>query len=282
MIYKNHETNENYSKMTMRQLQQVWADLLGKPIGDRYLLSQSVKIAKGSKKGFETGVAYMPANKKFDGGHTCSDEKKAGCGDNCLVYTGHMALPNGVMAREDRFVLFLKDPALFFEILKREILKQERRARKKGFLSAGRMNGTTDLDWTRILFDGRTVFEHFPQTTWYDYTKNPNLARNYLNHGIDVTLSWYKRLDTSVALELLDQGANLAIAYYDRLPEFQVMGDRKVQVIDGDETDLRFLDPRGVIVGLKFKSATMHTEASERNARALESGFIIESNHVIV
>jgi hypothetical protein len=39
-------------------------------------------------------------------------------------------------------------------------------------------------------------------------------------------------------------------------------------VVDGDETDLRFLDPKGVIVGLKAKG----------KGKKDESGFVVRLN----
>jgi hypothetical protein len=80
---------------------------------------------------------------------------------------------------------------------------------------------------------------------------------------------------------LLDRGVNIAIAYRDKLPIAQVMGDRMVDVINGDEHDLRFLDRRGVIVGLKYKNQTMHDRAREVNQTTDQSGFIVSSDYVI-
>lgn len=281
MIYKNHAINPNYAKMTKRALLQLWANIIGKPYAERYLLSESAKIVKGEKFGYVTGVQYLPAAERVAGGHTCSHSELADCAGPCLIKSGHMALPEAVEARADRLKLFLKDPALWFEIFKRECATLKRRADSIGFNKAGRCNGTTDLDWTRILFEGRSVFEHIDGIQWYDYTKNPNLAQNYLRAGVSITFSWYKRADSKRVLELLDQGVNIAITYRDSVPEAQTILDRMVPVLDGDRHDLRFLDQRGHIVGLKYKFATMSKNAVEINRRALESGFIIKANDAI-
>lgn len=278
MIYGNHKLNREYGKLSLKTLQILWAQTIGKPYSQRYLLSKSVKVIKGEKMGWITGVLYAPAATKFQGGHTCSHSELARCAGPCLVHSGHMALDGAVNARADRLQLLIKDPALWFEILSRECARLKRRARARGYRVAGRLNGTTDLDWTRILFDGKSVFQRIKGITWYDYTKNPKLAESYVSAGISVTFSWYDKASASKVLDLLDRGVNIAIAYKDKLPETQKIGGRTIRVIDGDQSDLRFKDCRGVVVGLKYKFATMSKDAAEINARALQSGFIIQSN----
>jgi hypothetical protein len=281
VIYKDHSIRSDYRTLSTKVLKDLWAKAINRPFSDRYLLSQSAKIVKGEKFGYLTGVCYMSPAVAFDGGNTCSHHKAGDCRGPCLVSSGHMALDGAVEARADRLALLLKDPALYFEILSRELKALQKRAKRKGIKTAGRMNGTTDLDWSRIQFNGKTIFQHFPRIAWYDYTKNPKLAENYISAGISVTFSWYKRADTSTVLSLLDRGVNVAIAYKDRLAETQKIGGRSVPVINGDQSDLRFEDVRGVVVGLKYKFATMSKNSAEINARALESGFIINSDHAI-
>lgn len=280
-IYKNHQINPEYKNLSKKALLMLWAELIGKPYTDRYILSESAKVVKGEKFGYLSAVCYMTPAFAFAGGNTCSHHTLGNCAGPCLVHSGHMSLKEAIEARADRLALFLKNPALFFEILSRELMLLEKRAHKKELKAAGRMNGTTDLNWVKIRFDGKTIFEHFPGICWYDYTKNPRLAEDYLAAGISITFSWYKKADTQKVLELLDRGVNIAIAYKDQIPEFQKIGDRMVPTINGDAHDLCFEDPRGVIRALKYKFATMAKNSAEINARALESGFIIMSDHQI-
>ena len=281
VIYKDHPIRSDYKSMSTKALKALWADLLGKAPIDRYLLSESVKVIKGEKVGYLTGVQYMTANLKIGKDHTCAGEKKAKCGEWCLVMSGHMAGKGAIEARADRLALLTRNPSLYFELLSRELRALEKRAARKGFKPAGRLNGTTDLDWTRITFEGRTIFEHFPGITWYDYTKVPTIAENYSRAGVSITFSFYKKVPIDTLIGLLDRGVNIAIAYRDRLPIAQVLGGRMVDVINGDEHDLRFLDRRGVIVGLKYKNQTMHDRAREVNQTTDQSGFIVSSDYVI-
>ena len=50
--------------------------------------------------------------------------------------------------------------------------------------------------------------------------------------------------------DLLKRGVNVAVVYWKHLPETDFGG---FEVINGDETDLRFADPLGKVVGLKYK-----------------------------
>jgi hypothetical protein len=192
-----------------------------------------------------------------------------------------MAGQGAIEARADRLVLLTRNPSLYFELLSRELKALEKRADRKGFKPAGRLNGTTDLDWTRITFNGKTIFDHFPGITWYDYTKVPTIAENYSRAGVSITFSFYKKAAIDTLIGLLDRGVNIAIAYRDKLPIAQVLGVRMVDVINGDEHDLRFLDRKGAIVGLKYKNQTMHDRAREVNQSTDQSGFIVSSDYVI-
>lgn len=284
MLYANHDVlTTGYENLTNKKLLELWSETIGKPYRPRYLLSESVKIIKGEKFGYLTGVLYMTNALKIAGINTCTHAILADCIKWCLVKSGQMAGLTAIEARFDRLQLLTKNPALFFEILKREIRKLLARAERKNLKTAIRLNGTTDLDWTRVQFSGKSIFEHFKKSRvrFYDYTKNPNLAENYKKAGISVTFSFYKKAQTEKLKELLKNGVNIAIAYRRGLPKNQIIGGESFPVIDGDLHDLRFRDRRGVIVGLRYKNASMDRSAREVNQTALESGFIILNGAVI-
>jgi hypothetical protein len=96
------------------------------------------------------------------------------------------------------------------------------------------------------MLPGMNVFECFPTVQFYDYTKI--LGRKV--KGIANYFLIFSKADgnDSDVAEAILQGMNVA-AVFDRVPG--VYMDKPV--IDADEHDLRFLDPRGVIAGLKAK-----------------------------
>jgi hypothetical protein len=81
-----------------------------------------------------------------------------------------------------------------------------------------------------------------------------------------LTLS-YSEADKDYAEQVyqavLDTGVNMAVVFRDKLPKTF----RGLRVINGDADDLRFLDPKGVVVGLKAKGKAKHDT----------SGFVIDA-----
>lgn len=143
--------------------------------------------------------------------------------------------------------------------LKKDIEKGIKLAAKLGLTPVFRLNGTSDLSWEKYdMLPGQNVFECFPTTQFYDYTKIlGRKVKDIANYFL--IFSKADGNDSDVAEAIL-QGMNVA-AVFDRVPG--VYMDK--QVIDADEHDLRFLDPRGVIAGLKAKG----------RAKKDYSGFVI-------
>jgi len=82
---------------------------------------------------------------------------------------------------------------------------------------------------------------------FYEYTK----VLNYLDHdqkNLDVTFSDSGRNDSDIDAAIRS-GHNVAVVFRDKLPKRW----KGRKVINGDKHDLRFKDPRGVIVGLIAK-----------------------------
>lgn len=274
-IYENHSIT----------IERVTPEYRKKHLGSKnaYILTRSsAKIIKGEKLGYITGVCYLRSFRKIGGINTCSHAKLAQCWFPCLENSGKMSLPSAIQARENRLNLLFENPQAFFSILIADIEKIERKAKKLGMGTAYRLNGTSDLEWNRILINGKSIFGLLPDLVWYDYTKNPKIAETYRNMGLSCTLSWYPKLDTKGVCDHLDQGGNIAIAYHGKkLPDTQQIGDQVYRVVDGDISDLRFLDNQGVVVGLRYKYAT-GKNSKEINQLAKKSEFIKYVDTLIV
>ena len=78
----------------------------------------------------------------------------------------------------------------------------------------------------------------------------------------------------AIAINLLKRGFNVAMVF-DKLPETY----NGFKVINGDLDDLRFLDEKNVIVGLKYKKNT-GKGGGEKNALAYSSGFAIRTQPI--
>ena len=104
-----------------------------------------------------------------------------------------------------------------------------------------RLNGTSDISWEKY-----GIIEKFPNVQFYDYTKVRNRKVSHLNN-YHLTFSKADGNDMDARLAA-SAGMNVAVVFKE-LPE-TYMGRK---VVNGDETDLRFLDEKSVVVGLKAK-----------------------------
>lgn len=204
------------------------------------------KTEKSVKKGYLTAILHLsPADMVAK--KTLCPFASAGCKAACLNTAGRGALhmmkgdAHPVQdARALRTIWWEKHRQSFLVQLQREIRNFVKYAKSKDLTPCIRLNGTSDILWER-----HGIIQKFPNVQFYDYTKIPN--RKNLPKNYHLTFSAVEDNDNSSALTLAG-GQNVAAVFH-KLPN-QWLG---YNVIDGDETDLRFLDPKGVVVGLKSK-----------------------------
>jgi hypothetical protein len=144
-----------------------------------------------------------------------------------------------------------------------DIESAERKANRGGMVPVFRLNGTSDIRWETIpcTRDGErfpNVMEAFPHLTFYDYTKLPN--RRNIPANYHLTFSRSESNENRLA-GVVRRGLNVAVVFAGDLPETY----RGLPVVSGDDTDLRFLDPKGCIVGLTAKG----------EAKGDTSGFVV-------
>ena len=217
-----------------------------------FLSTANPKTLKGEKKGYLTFILHLaPADLS---GHEVCPKRTAGCTATCLNTAGRGGMfrlgetTNVIQeARKRRTRVFFRNREVFMHLLTGDIKKAIKYAAARGFTAAFRLNGTSDLSWEKYACDGaRNVFERFPDVQFYDYTKVPRRkTANIPNYHLTFSLAEDNEKDVAWAIE---NGMNVAVVF-DRLPD-TYLGRR---VVNGDETDLRFLDPKNVIVGLKAK-----------------------------
>lgn len=229
----------------------------------KLLSTGNPKLLKGEKKGYMSFVLHLaPAD--LSGKNTCP-KATAGCKAACLNTAGRGGIfkkgetTNVIQqARVRKTKMFFEQRDEFMSLLIKEIKAGIKKAEKLGYIPAFRLNGTSDLSWEKYRVDGKTIFEMFPDVQFYDYTKVNNRKVSHIKN-YHLTFSKADGNDMDVRLAA-SNGLNVA-AVFRSLPETYLGRP----VINGDETDLRFLDPKGVIVGLKAKG----------KARKDTSGFVI-------
>ena len=243
----------------------------------RNLLStNNAKTVKGETSrevSYITHILYMsPFTANSKGINVCSHASK-GCAESCLVSSGMGGIYTTVkQGRINKTEYFLADRTGFLNQLKTEIEKAIVKAEKKNAIPVFRLNGTSDLSYEQYkIFEGKNIFELFPQVTFYDYTKNYTRFNKVLPSNYHLTFS-RSETNHSKAMELLAKGVNVAMVFTKTPSEYE-----GYEVINGDQDDLRMLDPKGVIVGLKYKFIT-GKGGKEKNIEAINSGFVIKTN----
>jgi hypothetical protein len=222
----------------------------------------NAKTKKGEKFGYKTfGIHLAPST--LSGFNACLWASKA-CIKACLNTAGHGQRESVQIARIEKTKKFFQEENLFMEKLVEEITAAIKSAKKANLTPCFRLNLTSDIPWEAKKINGQTLFELFPQVSFYDYTKSFNRMKNFLSGKMPQNYHLtFSRSESNEALcELVAKlGGNVAVVFRNSLPE-KYLGKK---VIDGDKNDLRFLDPKNSIVGLIEKG----------KAKNDESGFVV-------
>ncbi len=157
-------------------------------------------------------------------------------------------------ARINKTKFFVNEQETFLRQLWKETDNHIKLSNKKGLIPCERLNGTSDLRWEDYKLDGQNIFRAFPDLQFYDYTKHLDRAVAFANGKLPsnyhLTFSRSENTSDEQVAQLLGWGVNVAVVYGKELPETDFGG---FEVINGDENDLRFADPLGKVVGLKYK-----------------------------
>ena len=233
-------------------------------------VSSDYKTVKGERFGYLTGILYMMPNLRI-----CPASKIASCYDGCLQSAGRGAFNNVKFARMLKTQLFELYKDLFFSLLIHDIERLIKQADKKGMIPCIRLNGTSDIDYENypLIVDGvlyANIFSLFPNVVFYDYTKRVERLNGIIPTNYDITLS-YSEARSSYATKVLEYAkkykVNVAVVFHGhgvRLEKFPATF-KGLPIIDADDSDLRFLDEKGVICALSAKG----------KAKRDTSGFVI-------
>jgi hypothetical protein len=207
----------------------------------KLLSTANPKIQKGTKLGYLSFILHL-APSTLSGKNTCP-KATPGCIAACLNTAGRGGMfkkgENTNMIQQARIrktVMYFEQRDLFLATLEADIRKAIKFAERKGLTPVFRLNGTSDLSVEKW-----GIIEKFPTVQFYDYTKVLGRKIAHLPN-YHLTFSKADGNDADV-LKALKQGLSV-VAVYDQIPE---------GVPSADETDLRFLDPKGTMLGLKAK-----------------------------
>jgi len=230
------------------------------------LTTGNPKIAKSnaSNKGYLSCIQHL-APSRVSGYNVCPNAS-SGCIAACLNTAGHGVYKPVQDIRIARTRYFIEHRDKYLALLTAEIEKFIRKCKKLKLKPAVRLNGTSDIPWEKMV---PQLFTLYPSVQFYDYTKITNRMLRWcagqLPANYHLTFSRSEINETNCH-KILQAGGNVAVVFKGKQPNKW----NNVRVFNGDNTDQRFLDPQGVIVGLKAKG----------RARRDMSGFVIHTGKV--
>lgn len=246
-----------FYKLQLAVVQELWTRYAHAPIGYKEVLAvdSDAKTSKGRKLGYLTGICYF-APGSLSGYNVCRSASEA-CLKACLAFQGRARMKSSGIteARIRKTLRYFEDTDAFLASFLHDAFRLMRTACKLRLIPCVRPNGTSDLPKLAWY-----VADALPMLQVYDYTKHP---KPYLRTRSNYSLTFsYSGGNYAECMDALKNGVNVTVVFNKAKPlPATYWGYR---VVDGDESDLRFLDPKGVIVGLKSKgnSATLETSNS--------------------
>jgi hypothetical protein len=165
-------------------------------------------------------------------------------------------MPSVFAGRARKTEYYLTKRSNFLSEVREDIMALVRKAGRKSMIPAVRFDGTSDTG------EGIELAKQFPDVEFYDYTKVASRFRKKLPPNYHLTFS-RSESNEKTALRLLRSGKNVAVVFRGHLPEMW----KGFPVFDGDQSDARFLDPKGGwVIGLVEKG----------RAKKDSSGFVVE------
>ena len=231
----------------------------------KLLSTGNPKVLKGMAQGYNTYILHL-APASLSGYNTCPKATE-GCKAACLNTAGRGGMfkrgetTNTIQqARIRKTKYFYENRTAFMADLVKDIELAIKQSAKLGLTPVFRLNGTSDIAWEKYEVDGfANIFARFPNVQFYDYTIMLNRkVTNIKNYHL--TFSAADGNDNDV-YKAVQQGYNIAMVFNLKktleMPEYHIISSpgysKAVPVFNGDDSDLRFLDPKGVIVGLYAK-----------------------------
>jgi hypothetical protein len=236
--------------------------------------SSNAKVRKGEKKGYLTGILHL-APWKLSGFQVCS-MASINCIEVCLNTAGRGRFTKIQEIRIEKTRWYFKNRVSFMRQAIKDCRALERKCQRENKTPCVRLNGTSDIMWENVpitgqMIDGegreiryRNLMEMFPAITFYDYTKHMAHRRRNLPPNYSLTFSLSEKPESEEqAVEAMAAGWNVAVVFH-KVPQTFTIKGIEYPVFNGDVDDLRFLDPKGVIIGLTPKG----------KAKTDKSGFV--------
>jgi hypothetical protein len=201
-----------------------------------------------------------------------------GCIKLCLNKSGRALMQTADYhpvfdGRIARARLYFQNRPLFLAMLRHELTLAYKLAKRKNLRVIARLNVLSDIDWARVHPE---IIRDFPQVIFYGYTKLPSAMSRFADGAYPKNYYLtFSRSETNeqTSIDFLNRGCNATVVFNTKYSSASKQALPTTwngfPVIDGDETDLRFLDPQGVVVGLRAKGLARRKENQV-------SGFVVK------
>jgi hypothetical protein len=232
-------------------------------------IDTNAKTIKGEQYGIKTAILYlMPAEQ--GGTQLCPMAKTAGCEKACLFTAGRGAMNSVMLSRLRKTLYFNQYREQFMLQLQNELIRERAKAKRKGYKLIVRLNGTSDVRWENepIGHAYANIMQALPDIQFYDYTKIANRKNVPANYDLTFSYSGVEAYQPFVA-KAVANGDRIAVVFRDRAIVNAMLANGEtflgLPVVDGDDSDVRHLDPKGAVVALYAKG----------KARRDQSGFVV-------
>jgi len=249
-----------------------------KETGLAYLgaVAKSAKLMHSQEYSHQYTYAFYLAPAETSGYNICSHSTHE-CRLGCLATSGHAGMEilagKSTRIKDSRIKkvkMFYEEPEYFINWMIAEIKKYQRKAKKDGYFFSVRLNATSDIDWQNVKISGQTISEMFPEVNFYDYTKNAN---KFVGKPSNYHLTYsYTGRNWHLCEALLKRGNNVAMVFNVKNEKDLPAMYKGYSVINGDLTDYRIDDAKGIIVGLKWKKIANSAD----NKAIKESVFVVQ------
>ncbi len=225
----------------------------------KLLTMSNAKIAKSQTDEYLVAILHLKPSTTV-----CPNATK-GCLAACLNTAGRGRFDKTQTARQKKTDWLLRDRDSFMRQLAYDIVALERKAARENKQAVVRLNGTSDIAWEQqavstIISDGNGTIIHknlmvmFPNVRFYDYTKSYDRMFDSLhnqhwpcNYHLCFSRSESNDVECKIVLQHGGQVAIVADDYWDVASWDSHAMEMVNKIHKGDETDLRFLQPPGIV-----------------------------------
>lgn len=242
-------------------------------------INSSSKLIKNKKVSNNYTYVIYSAPSNMSGYNVCSHSTPE-CRLGCLNTSGRAGIEllsninTTTNARIKKSKLFFENQEYYMNWVVAEMKRFQKKAIKDNYDFSARLNCTSDIDWAKVKLNGKNIFEIFPEVQFYDYTKNSKIIEHNIPN-YHITFS-YTGKNEKTAFHLLNKGNNIAIVFDTKRDKPLPTMFKGYKVINGDLTDYRPNDDKGVIVGLRYKKIAN----KEVQNKILNSCFVVKENHI--